>query len=122
MEITYEFNKVQNSRTNMEECIESCLKCYQSCLSCIPHCLTQGGKHSEADHITLMMECAELCRTSASIMQLKGEFAYELCKVCAQVCDACADSCSSIDPEDSMMQRCAQMCNRCAESCRSMSH
>jgi hypothetical protein len=32
------------------------------------HCLMLGGKHTEKKHFTLMMACAEICRTSAHFM------------------------------------------------------
>lgn len=112
----------KGSGINMEQCIRDCIACYEECTSCLSHCLSLGGKHTEARHITLMMECAELCRTSASIMHLKGEFAFELCQVCADVCDACAESCSNIDPDDETMLKCADVCRKCATSCRNMSH
>jgi hypothetical protein len=107
---------------NMEQCIRDCMACYQECLSTISHCLSQGGKHAEPKHITMMMECAEICKTSADFMLMKGQFAYELCQLCAKVCDACAESCSKVDPNDSMMQKCADLCRRCADSCRNMGH
>jgi len=122
METSSQSVSKNQSGSSMEQCIEDCLACYQECLSCIPHCLSQGGKHSEQKHITLMMECSQMCNLSASLMQLKSDIAFEHCQLCAKVCDACAESCSSIDPEDSMMQRCADQCRRCAESCRSMAH
>lgn len=114
--------RTQVTGNNMEQCIRDCLACYQECMSCIPHCLSLGGKHVEEKHITLMMECAQMCNVSATLMQLKSGFSYELCQLCARVCDACADSCSSIDPNDSMMQKCAETCRKCADSCRSMAH
>lgn len=107
---------------NMDQCIQDCLSCYQECMSCIPHCLNQGGKHADKNHITLMMECAEMCNMSATFMQLKSKFSFEHCQLCAKVCEACEASCSSIDPNDSMMQKCADMCRKCADSCRSMAH
>lgn len=112
----------ESAGISMDQCIRDCIACYQECMSCLPHCLEQGGRHVEKKHITLMMECAQICNMSATIMQLKGEFAYELCQVCARVCDACAESCSSIDPNDSMMQKCTDMCRKCADSCRNMGH
>ena len=121
MELNQKETITQNGNS-LEKCIRDCLACYQECLSCIPHCLSLGGKHTDPSHITLMMECAEICNTSATMMQLKGQFAFEHCQLCAKVCEACAQSCSQIDPEDSMMQKCADMCLRCAESCRSMAH
>jgi hypothetical protein len=122
VETTNQSSRSSQTGNNMDQCIQDCLACYQECTSCIPHCLSQGGKHAEAKHITLMMECAEMCNMSATLMQLKGQFAYEHCQLCAKACDACAESCSSIDPNDSMMQKCAEMCRQCAESCRSMAH
>lgn len=108
---------------NMEQCIRDCIECYQECTRCIPHCLSQGGEHVEQKHILLMMECAQICNMSATLMMLKGgQFAYEHCQLCAKVCDACEESCNSIDPDDSMMQKCADMCRKCADSCRSMAH
>lgn len=122
MQTSNQSTQSNQSGINMEQCIRDCLACYQECTSCIPHCLSQGRPHAEQKHITLMMECAQMCNMSATLMQLKGQFSYEHCQLCAKVCDACADSCSSIDPNDSMMQRCADMCRKCAESCRSMAH
>lgn len=107
---------------NMEHCIEDCLVCYKECMSCIPYCFSKGGKLVEAKHLTLMLECAETCNMSATVMQLRGMNSFELCQLCARVCDACAESCDSVDPNDLMMQKCADMCRNCAESCRSMIH
>jgi hypothetical protein len=42
--------------------------CAQVCLETVPHCLTKGGKHSEADHILLLHNCAHMCATSAGFM------------------------------------------------------
>lgn len=118
-----EINSTQTaSGMSLEDCIRDCLTCYQSCLSCISHCLSQGGKHADPQHITTMMECAELCRASAELMLLKGQFSYELCQLCAKVCDACAESCGKMDPEDATMQRCADTCRKCSDSCRKMAH
>ena len=104
----------------LNQCIEDCLACYQECLGCIPHCLALGGEHAEQKHITLLMECAQICQLSASVMKLKGSFAFEHCQVCAQVCDACAESCNNIDAKDEVMRNCAEMCRQCASSCRNM--
>lgn len=105
---------------NFDQCIQDCIDCYQHCMSCITHCLSLGGKHSEQSHITLMLECAEICNLSATLMELKGQFSHEHCQVCAKVCEACAASCREIGPDDKMMNECADMCLRCAESCRNM--
>ncbi len=112
----------QSKGSNMDQCLRDCIACYQECMGCIPHCLAQGGEHTEQKHLTLMMECAQVCNVSATLMQLGGKFAYEHCQLCAKICEACEESCRSVDPNDSMMQRCADQCRRCADSCRSMAH
>ena len=103
-----------------EECISDCFSCYEQCTVCLSHCMSMGGEHVEAKHLSLMMECAQLCSTSASFMQFNSPFAIELCQVCAKVCDACASSCDEVDPEDPVMQECSAMCRQCADSCRNM--
>lgn len=108
------------SPENLDKCIQSCLACYEECTKCVSHCLAQGGAHAEQKHILLMLECAEMCSSSSSLMLLKGQFSIEHCQLCAQVCDACEASCRGIDADDEMMQKCADTCSECAEACRSM--
>jgi hypothetical protein len=80
------------------------------------HCLQSGGKHVEASHFRLMINCAEICQTSANFMLSSSAFSNQICRVCAEVCDACAKSCEQI----SGMEDCARVCRECAESCRQM--
>jgi hypothetical protein len=102
----------------MQQCIEECLNCHRACLSeAMTHCLEAGGQHTEPAHFRLMINCAEICQTSANFMLSGSPQHTKVCGVCAEVCDACAQSCESI-PD---MEMCAQTCRRCAESCRKMS-
>nr|WP_258117014.1 hypothetical protein [Mesorhizobium onobrychidis] len=58
----------------MKSCIDECLRCYSVCLStAMGHCLELGGQHTEKQHFTLMMACAEICRTSAHFMLIGSE-------------------------------------------------
>jgi len=101
----------------MEQCIEACLNCYRTCLrEGMNHCLEAGGKHVEPVHFRLMMNCAEMCRTSADFMLSSSNLHARICAACAEVCDACARSCEDIGE----MDECVQACRACAESCRSM--
>lgn len=120
MEAALEERTKLQSGISMEQCIRDCLECYQECLRCISHCLSQGGKHAEKEHITLLMECAQMCNMSATLMLMRGQFSNEHCQLCAQVCEACGQSCTSLDSDDAMMQDCADMCRKCADSCRDM--
>jgi hypothetical protein len=99
--------------------ISDCHECSDQCLHLTQHCLRLGGIHSEARHIRVLSDCAEICRVAASFMARESDHAVRVCSVCAEVCDACAASCERV-PDDEDMEACARTCRRCAQSCRDM--
>lgn len=103
----------------MQQCIEHCFACHRICLQTVNHCLTMGGRHAETGHIRLLLDCAEICQTSANFMLRQSDFHALTCGVCAEICQRCAEDCARFG-DDQMMQQCAQLCLRCAESCRQM--
>lgn len=106
-------------KETLRECMEECLNCHGICLNTITYCLEQGGRHAEADHIRLLLDCAEICQTSANFM-LRGSLQHtRTCAVCAEICTQCAHDCQPLQ-DDAQMKNCAEACRRCAESCRQM--
>jgi len=103
----------------MRRCIEDCSDCHNICVETAAHCLELGGKHAEAAHVRILLDCAEICLTSANYMLRGSELYVRTCAVCAEVCDRCADSCEKFR-DDALMKQCAEICRRCAESCRNM--
>ena len=103
----------------MQECINACLDCHSVCLQTVAHCLQKGGRHAEASHIGLLLDCAEICQTSANFMLRGSHLHTRTCDVCAEVCEMCATGCEQFG-DDEMMTACAEACRRCAESCRRM--
>jgi hypothetical protein len=104
----------------MQQCIQNCLDCHSICLNTVTYCLQKGGQHAEPAHIRLMLDCAEICQTSANFMLRNSDLHSRICGVCAEVCDRCAQDCGRMG-DDTQMKACADMCRRCAESCRQMS-
>jgi hypothetical protein len=103
----------------LRDCIQECLDCYQICLETASgHCLEQGGDHVEPEHFRLMLDCAEICRTSADFMIRRSNAHRQTCDLCAQICERCAIECESFD--DRRMQACAEACRRCAAECAEM--
>lgn len=51
------------------------------------------------------MECAAICYASAQLMSLGGQNAKELCRICAETCEACGAECSRHE---------AKHCQECA--------
>ncbi|HEY7120164.1 MAG TPA: four-helix bundle copper-binding protein [Tepidisphaeraceae bacterium] len=111
------------SPQDLQHCIEECTACHAACIATIQHCLGIGGRHAARDHIRLMADCAQICRTSADFM-IRGSDLHPLtCGVCAEVCQRCGDDCEQMaGGTDAEMRRCADQCHRCAESCRQMAH
>src|SRR5947208_9406441 len=105
------------STAEMSECIEHCTLCHKTCLEmAMNRCLETGGKHVEPEHFRLMMNCAEICQTSANFM-LSGSDLHNLtCGVCAEVCRRCAEDCERVGG----MQECVDACRRCADTCAQM--
>jgi hypothetical protein len=101
----------------MQGCIDSCNDCHVMCLkNAMTHCLVQGGAHASAEHMRLMLNCAELCQTAANFMLSNSALHAPVCDACAEVCKACALSCLRIGDMDD----CADACTGCAESCTLM--
>lgn len=113
-------NALKSKAGDLQQCIEDCLLCHWACEQVIPYCIEKGGMHSEEEHIQLLLNCANLCKTSAHFMMWGSEHHSKLCAICAEICESCAQDCDRME-EDRAMQACAEICRACAESCRSMS-
>lgn len=105
--------------TELQRCIQECVNCHGLCLGTVTHCLHMGGKHAEADHIRLLLECAQICQTSADFMLRGSDLHGRICAACAEICERCAQACERFG-DDEHMQTCAKACRSCAESCRAM--
>lgn len=103
----------------MQRCIDSCQTCHGICLETTQYCLKMGGTYVEAGLIRLMMDCVQICQTSADYMIRGSDFHGTTCDICAEVCEHCSEECKSFSG-DAQMQRCAEVCRMCAESCRAM--
>jgi hypothetical protein len=103
----------------MQRCIEMCHECHDVCLETVRHCLDKGGRHAEASHITLLLDCVQICHTSEDFMLRGSENHTATCRACSEICERCADDCERM-ADDSMMRRCAEVCRRCAQSCAQM--
>lgn len=102
----------------MRDCIDACQSCHEVCLETINYCLTMGGKHAAPDHIRTLLDCAQICETSADFMVRRSELHPYTCSACAAVCEQCAISCDALGGPE--MKRCADECRRTADRCRVM--
>jgi hypothetical protein len=107
------------STEQMQDCIQQCLTCQRVCLETLAYCLDKAGPHAETAHIRLLLDCADICQTSANFMMRGSELHILTCEVCADICAECADDCESFEG-DPRMRECERMCRACADSCQAL--
>ncbi len=105
--------------SEVRSCIELCQDCAALCLSTAMERHRErhaepGDAHGKPEYFRLMMACAEICLANAAVMALGVTHHVAVCRACAEICDACADSWERF----SGMDPCAMLCRQCAESCR----
>jgi hypothetical protein len=102
-----------------QSCIDACLRCAAICNHCASSCTKEDDVKMMADCIQLDMECAAMCYAAAQLMSLGSDRAMDVCRICAEMCEACGEECGKHQNEH--CQECARMCQQCAEECRHMS-
>jgi len=103
-----------------KSCIEACLKCAAICNHCASSCTQEEDVKIMAGCIQLDMECAAVCYTAAQLMSLGSSKAKEMCRLCADICEACGAECGQHASHSEHCRECAGACNACAEECRRM--
>jgi hypothetical protein len=114
-----EVTVMEHVSQELRNCIKACTECSTICRDTVTYCLQMGGEHARPEHIWLLMDCAEICQTSAHFMMHQSPLHHATCRACAEVCERCAEDCERLG-DDQVMQECAKVCRRCAESCRKM--
>jgi len=104
---------------SMHDCIEKCLNCHAACTMTVQYVLTEGGGQTDPEHVGLLLDCAEMCQTSANFMLRGSPFHAGTCAVCAEICRASESACR-IFPDDEQLAECADACAQCAEACERM--
>jgi hypothetical protein len=103
---------------SIEEGIAECMECHRVCTETLTYCLRQGKAYVEPSHVQLLIDCAQICQTTADLMTRGSDVACQMCEVAAYVCERTAVSCERWASTDSQMKRCADACSRSGENCR----
>lgn len=109
-----------HAQDELLECVEECLNCHAVCTMTLQHCMAKGGQHTELNLVGLLLDCAEMCQTSANFMLRGSPYHVVTCGACAELCRACANACNVL-PDDEQLVHCAEVCAECAASCDTMS-
>ena len=103
----------------LQECIEGCLNCHAACTMAAQHCLAEGGELGDIDMVGVLLDCAEICQTSANFMLRGSPYHPVTCAACAEVCRVCEEACRNFS-DDEQLRDCAETCASCAEHCEHM--
>jgi hypothetical protein len=98
-------------------CIDACNACAEACDYCATACLGESDPKPLADCIRLDIDCAEICRLATAYMSRDSAMVANLCRICAEICDACGDECEK-HAHMEHCRLCADACRRCADECR----
>jgi hypothetical protein len=89
--------------------------CAIVCNMCYNGCLNEKEVSIMARCIELNRECADICQLSASMFARDSENIDAFLKLCAKICETCAEECEKHDKE--YCRKCARVCRKCQEMC-----
>ena len=99
----------------MERCIRDCLECYRVCVdAAINHQLGVVAGYMEPAQIRLLLACAEICQTTATLVQSGSPLHKPTCRVAAKLCRRCASECERLGN----LEECLRASRHCADSCQ----
>ena len=99
------------------EILQELNTCATLCDVCYNGCLNEEDVSVMARCIELDRECADICRLTASLLARDSENSEKFLKLCADICDTCAEECKKHEHEH--CKECARACEQCALLCRS---
>lgn len=102
-----------------DECIDKCLASHRRCLETASYSIGRDPAPASAQHIAILLDCAELCQSTANSMLRKSPQHALFCEACARLCEICAEACLA-QGSDARLRVCAETCRDCARSCRDM--
>jgi hypothetical protein len=105
----------------MQQCVEACLNCHAACTMAAQHCLAQGGELADIDMIGVLLDCAEMCQTSANFLLRGSPYHVVTCAACAEICRVCEEACRGVS-DDEQLRDCAETCAGCADHCEHMAN
>lgn len=95
--------------------VENCRQCHDICLAAARLSLEHGTPYTGDDHIGLLIDCAGACMEASIRLDGKTDHYVHKCKVAAELCRLCAESCEQL-PAPSPLQGCAAACRSLAAS------
>jgi hypothetical protein len=94
-----------------------CLHCHDVCGNTVAHALRMGARHADDARVGALLDCADVCHTTALLIRRGSPLARRTAAVAAELCDDAAEASAALT-DDPVMTACAESCRRCAAWCR----
>ncbi|AIQ47670.1 hypothetical protein R70723_18550 [Paenibacillus sp. FSL R7-0273] len=107
------------TRIQYQECIDACIKCMNACNYSYVSSLKEYDLASLRESIRLDRECADICSYAVQAMTRQSPFVAEILRLCAEICERCADESSK--HMQTHCQECIDACRSAAMACRLIS-
>jgi hypothetical protein len=91
------------------------MRCAGECEYCAEACRRESDDFDLGPCARRSQDCAQFCRTAAEFMNRESLHAADACRLCGEICQACARECERHEHEH--CQRCARRCRECADEC-----
>lgn len=106
----------------LERAIGTLLECAQSCTACADACLAEDGVAELRRCITLDLDCADVCTTTARVLtrltDAEQSLRRSVLQACVEACRLCGDECERHAEHHEHCRVCAESCRRCEQACR----
>lgn len=100
-------------------CVLVCEACADACTAWADTCVSESGIDRVLDSIRLDLACAEICRTTASVLTAfpGSRFARAQLRACSEACRACATASRQFPEQHASCRACALACEQCQRAC-----
>lgn len=98
-----------------KQLIEELYFCEAECKQFLKEYIAERENKKLKRCMMLAQECADICRVTAVVVERKSENSDEFLKLCAKICNYCAEECKKYNID--YCQKCAQVCSNCFEMC-----
>lgn len=104
--------------------IEMLNQCASVCTACADACLAEEHVQNLVRCIRLNLDCADICRTTATVMgrlnQPDANVQRSLLQACQAICNSCGSECESHANMHEHCRVCAESCRQCSQICNEL--
>jgi hypothetical protein len=111
-------------RVQLGAAIDTIIMCSEACTMCADACLSEEMVGQLKTCITLNLDCADICATTARVLSRQTGFDIAVARTqleaCATACMVCAAECAMHADMHEHCRVCTEACNRSERACREL--